>query len=101
MGGLFPPLGSRDGFDGKRDLMWKAHFDLQDRLDKSTGTTVGDIMHEAAIVRPDMRIADAANLIVHKQVHREPVGVLSRGDVLKVTWTNYLFYEELYNNQTA
>jgi len=107
--GLFPPLGSCDGFDGKRDLMWKAHFDLQDRLDKSTGTTVGDIMHEAAIVRPDMRIADAANLIVHKQIHRVPVvnaadelvGVLSRGDVLKVTWTNYLFYEELYNNQTA
>ena len=54
--GLFPPLGSCDSFEGKKDLMWQQHFDLQARLAKSTGTRVEDIMHEATLVVQGMKL---------------------------------------------
>ncbi|HZS78628.1 MAG TPA: CBS domain-containing protein [Ktedonobacteraceae bacterium] len=64
------------------------------------GKTVGDIMTRGVIsVTPDTELEEASHILVHERIKRLPVveqgrviGILSRGDVVKVIATRWICY---------
>jgi hypothetical protein len=91
--GMFPRIGKCDEFGGSLSRMWTAFSDMQEVIQKTGGSTAADVCHDAATVRADARLEDAADTIVRRKVHRlavvdragRCVGILSRGDILKAT----------------
>lgn len=73
--------------------MWNAFEDKQAALRKSKGATAADMCHDAATIRADARLEEAADAVVRSRKHRlavldgegRCVGVLSRGDLLRAT----------------
>ena len=54
--GMFPKLGRCDEFNGRKKDMWSYFLETQERLEKAGGQTVGEIMHRATLVPPDMML---------------------------------------------
>ena len=95
--GMFPKIGRCDEFGGSVKDLWSRFFDLQDRMERAQGTLVRDAMHEVQTIAPDMRLVDAADLILDGKLNRlvvvdgdeRLVGVLSRGDVIRRTFETF------------
>ena len=90
---MFPRIGKCDDYGGSLSRMWTAFSEMQEVISKTSGTTAGDVCHDAATVPAAARLEDAADVIVRRKVHRLAVvdaagvcvGILSRGDILKAT----------------
>ena len=91
--GMFPKIGRCEEFGGSLSRMWMAFSEQQELIQKTAGSTAGEVCHDAATVADTARLEDAADVIVRRKVHRlavvdaqgKCVGVLSRGDILKAT----------------
>lgn len=101
--GIFPALGKCDEYGGKKEVMWEEHFETQERMKRANGTTCGEVMHDTTLVTADASVAEAADLMVQKKLHRlaivDPstnklVGMLSRGDVMRATWKYFQLMAE-------
>lgn len=96
--GFFPRIGRcREEFDGDEQAMWRFFFSLRNGIEKARASKVGDSMHDTYCVSANDSISDVANVIVRNNTQRAFVldenrrlcGVVSRGDILRVTMKKY------------
>ncbi|KAK3278178.1 hypothetical protein CYMTET_10590 [Cymbomonas tetramitiformis] len=97
---MFPAIGSCDQFGGDTDKMWSSFLTVKEAADKTNSQTCGQLMHDATTIKSTATIEEAAQIIFFKKLYRlcvvdkddKLVGMLSRGDILKVTLTNLKSY---------
>lgn len=97
---MFPEIGRCEQYDGDKDKMWSEFKTIKEAAEKSSAETVGEIMHDAHIVPLTYTVEQASNDFLYKKFHRlcvvdadeRLVGIISRGDVMKVALKNLKEY---------
>lgn len=100
--GMFPRVGRCDEFNGNVEDMWKQFHALQERMYKTSGTTVSSAMHEATTVTPETPLVEATEIMLAENVARVPVvnekgalvGILSRGDIMRRTFRAFMLAQQ-------
>ena len=95
---MFPRVGRCDEFNGNVEDMWKQFHALQERMYKTSGTTVSSAMHEATTVTRRRPLVEATEIMLAENVARVPVvnekgtlvGILSRGDIMRRTFRAFM-----------
>eukprot|EP00210_Caulerpa_lentillifera_P004765 g4549.t1 len=96
--GYFPPVDKcKTDFGGDRKAMWLAFLNLRKEIEKAQATKVGESMHDAFCMSECATLSELADQIIMKHLHRifivnendKLVGVVSRGDILRITMGKY------------